>query len=161
MKKVFLFLAFFGAFALAGASAQCCQKKSAAAGTEGCAMKTASVDKACCAGKPCAATKMASAAKADPTIEARLDPNGSTVYVRKEDANGTVRLVDVKFDEPTGKFVNVAPGTANVAPAASTSGLVKKEAACTVEEKKACSSGEKKAGCCAKKAATSTNGSQK
>ena len=161
MKKVFLFLAFFGAFAIAGASAQsCCQKKSAAAGTEGCAMKTASVDKACCAGKPCAATKMASAAKADPTIEARLDPNGSTYYVRKETENGTARLVDVKFDEPTGKFVNVAPGTANLAPAASTSGLVKKQAACTVEEKKACTSGEKKAGCCAKKAAA-TNGSQK
>ena len=144
MKKVFLFLAFFGAFATANISAQsCCQKSTAAAAEKSCGQKTA--DKACCGGKPCSATKMASAAKADPTIEARLDPNGSTYYVRKESDNaGKVRLVDVKFDEPAGKFVNVAPPTqTNVAPAA---GMVKKEAACTTEQKAGCAK-EGKASC--------------
>ena len=143
MKKVFLFLAFFGAFATANISAQsCCQKGTAATG-----------EKACCGGKACA-MKMASAAKADPTIEARLDPNGSTYYVRKESDNaGKVRLVDVKFDEPAGKFVNVAPPTqTNVAPAA---GMVKKEAACTTEQKAGCAKEGKAGGCCAGKKAAS------
>lgn len=103
------------------------------------------MDKKCCAGKPCAATKMASAAKEDPTIEARLDPNGSTYYVRKENGeNGTVRLVDVKFDEPTGKFVNVAPGQGEAANMnAAPSGMVKKEASCTPAKKSCCAGSNK------------------
>jgi hypothetical protein len=140
MKKLMLLVAFFGAFSLGTASAQSCCQKTAAAST----------DKACCAGKPCAATKMASAAKSDPTIEARLDPSGSTYYMRKESAdNGQVRLVDVKFDEPTGKFVNVAPGQTAAATATPAAGMVKKEAACTSEKKACCKGGEGKA--CVKK----------
>ena len=131
MKKFLMLAVFLGTFSLGSVAAQSCATKTA--------------DKKCCAGKPCAATKMASAAKDDPTIEARLDPNGSTFYVRKEnDTNGTVRLVDVKFDEPTGKFVNVAPGQA-AAPAA---GMVKKEASCTPAQKACCKGGANKT--CAK-----------
>ncbi len=133
--------AFLGAFSLGSAAAQTCSGGSMGA-KQGCSK----------AGASCCANKMANAAKADPTIEARLDPNGSTYYVRKESGeNGTVRLVDVKFDEPTGKFVNVAPGqmTAN-ATAAPAPGMVKKEASCT-QEKKACCMGAGKS--CAKKEA--------
>ena len=134
MKKLLMLAAFLGAFSLGSVAAQsCCQKGAAAAG-----------DKKCCAGKPCAATKMASAAKEDPTIEARLDPSGSTFYVRKENgANGTVRLVDVKFDEPTGKFVNIAPGQA-AGTAAPACGMVKKEATCAPAKKACCSGGANK-----------------
>jgi hypothetical protein len=129
MKKLMLLVAFFGAFSLSTASAQSCAQKTA--------------EKSCCAGKPCAATKMASAAKSDPSIESRLDPAGSTYYVRKESAdNGQVRLVDVKFDEPTGKFVNVSPNQA-AATATPAAGMVKKEAACATEKKACCKGGEK------------------
>ncbi len=133
MKKLLFLAAFMGVFSLGSVAAQSCATKSA--------------DKACCAGKPCAATKMAAAAKADATIEARLDPNGSTSYVRKENGeNGTVRLVDVKFDESTSKFVNVAPGAANVN--AAPAGMVKKEATCAPAKKACCAGGANKS--CAK-----------
>ncbi len=139
MKKAFLFFAFLFALGMGAAQAQSCQGAAATA------------PKSCCASKSAAAK----AAAADPSIEKRTAEDGSVSYVRREtDAQGNVRFVNVRFDEQTKTFVNVAP------PAAA-EGMTKKS--CSAAEAKACAGqagakacagkAEGKACCAAKKAA--------
>ena len=94
MKKVFLFLAFFGVLALADVNAQACSKKTAS-----CA--------ASCAKK--AAAKMASM---DENIEARVSSlTGETTYVKKNVCakSGNVNFEQVEYCTKSAKFVNVSP----------------------------------------------------
>lgn len=90
MKKLFVFLAFFGCVAFT-ANAQSCSK-------------TAS--KACCSK---AATKLASA---DASIEAKTcSKTGKVTYYKNYTCSETGKLTstEVKYDTATKKFVNVSP----------------------------------------------------
>ncbi len=129
MKKTLLFFALSFLFGLSVAYSQSCQGAAAAS-------------KSCCASKSAAAK----AAAADPSIEKRIDDDGTVSYVRKEtDAQGNARFVSVRFDEETKAFVNVAP-PASAAPV----DLNKK--ACSAEEVKACAGKASGKACCAGKA---------
>jgi hypothetical protein len=129
MKKVLFLLSFFFALGLASVNAQSCHGA---------------------AGKSCCADKAAKAAAADQTIEKRMNDDGTVAYVRKEaDAQGNVKFVSVKFDEPSAAFVTVAPLTASTD--ATTTGTSHK--ACAMQGSgKACCAGKEGKACCAGKA---------
>lgn len=95
MKKLFLFIAFFGCVAFA-ANAQSCSKKTATA--SGCCAKTAA-----------AAAKLAAA---DDTIEAKTcSKSGKVTYYKNYtcSVSGKTTTTQVNYDAATQKFVNVSP----------------------------------------------------
>ena len=97
MKKLFLFLAFFGAVAFT-ANAQTCTKSASATKSSSCCAKTAK-----------AAAKLAAA---DATIEAKTcEKSGKVSYYRNSTCavSGKASLTEVKYDPATAKFVNVSP----------------------------------------------------
>lgn len=125
MKKLLFVFGFLFTMSLVAVNAQSC----------------ASAGKACCAGK------VAKAAAADPSIEKRVADNGVVSYVRKEtDAQGAVKFVSVRYDEPTNAFVNEAPKSLS---ADAKEGMVKKEG-------KACAGGAAEGKACCKGGAAST-----
>lgn len=93
MKKIFLFIAFFGCVAFT-ANAQSCTK-------------TAS--KSCCAKTTAAAAKLAAA---DNTIEAKTcSKSGKVTYYKNYtcSVSGKTTTTQVNYDATTQKFVNVSP----------------------------------------------------
>ena len=147
MKKVILFLAFFGAVALVNANAQCSGAKASTASNE----KGA----ACCTQS--AAMK---AAANDKSIEKRVSPEtGEVSFVRKDVSaeNGKVVYSEVEYCTKSGKFINVSPSNKSCC---SKSGEGAKATKVSNEKAAACS-GEQKAGCCDKSKSSSASAQTK
>lgn len=136
MKRVLLFFALLGTFALA-ANAQskaCCAGKKASDKTESCLK----ADQAA----------MDEAAADDASIVKQVSKDGEVKYLRKEinEKTGEVTYVDVEFCTKSNKFVNVSPSEGN--PSCCTKTAKAKKASRKDGEKACCSEEEKKA-CCA------------
>jgi len=96
MKKLFLFLAFFGAVAFT-TNAQTCTKSASA------------TKSSCCAKTKAAAAKLAAA---DATIEAKTcEKSGTVSYYRNYtcSVSGKTSTTQVEYDAKTAKFVNMSP----------------------------------------------------
>lgn len=147
MKRLILFLAFFGSVALINANAQCSGAKATSASNE----KGA----ACCTNS--AAMK---AASLDKSIEKRTSPEtGQVSFVRKDVSveTGKVMYSEVEYCTKTGKFINISPSNKSCC---SKSGEGAKAMKVSNEKGASCS-GEQKAGCCDKSKSASASAQPK
>ena len=145
MKKLFLFLAFFGciAFSANAQKAACCSKKAAAT-----CSKTAAADSK-------VAAKFASL---DESIESKVCSTSGTVsyvknYVCSE--SGKMTSTPVEFDAATQKFVNVSPQNAEQGVGGQNAEVKTVKAVKAVKTAKTVKTTAKKS-CCASKAGKSS-----
>ena len=141
MKKLFLFLAFFGAVAFTSNAQSCTKSASASKKSSCCASKTAATNSA-------AAAKLASA---DASIEAKTcSKTGKVTYYKSStcSVSGKTSMAEVEYDAATAKFVNVSPSK------------MAKESAVGGKTVKTVSATKKKS-CCASKAASSCSKTKK
>lgn len=146
MKKVILFLAFFGVVALVNANAQCSGAKASTASNE----KGA----ACCA-----QSSAMKAAANDKSIEKRVSPETGEVSFVRKDVNaesGKVVYSEVEYCTKSGKFINVSPSNKSCCSKTGEASATK-----VSNEKAATCSGEQKAGCCDKSKSASASAQPK